>query len=412
MPFFMRDRRKHAAKPKKPSKSSTSSASNHVPSQSSYQSTVSLPQSSPPPPYPLYPQPYLQVTSPQPLWTQWQSQPYYNSPSPPTQDYSAFHFEAPPRPQTAQPSQASPWKSSSNLANVVTNPVATVNDKITKANRYINSHRTALLDVITDRFDNVLGQMDCDCFSGGEKALIITSEEDVESGQRAGGNAVTLRGGGPTVKGAAFHGANQAMTSVVTSTNYFSKSNLYANSRLPPNLPPFRVYIPTWPLICLAAQYSQRVYTKPRGREKNDFVDANWRAGTKAMTIKSVPVDDMNTIVFAIRGSATLMDWCVNLQSQKASPRGFLDDSGNKCHAGFLEVAKKMVRPVAARLRQMLEEDPSRSSCTLLLTGHSAGGAIASLLYCHMLNQVVKSELTHLTSFFKRCHCIVFGECF
>ena len=131
------------------------------------------------------------------------------------------------------------------------------------------------------------------------------------------------------------------------------------------------------------------------------------------MVIKSVPIDDMNTVVFAIRGSQTFMDWAVNLNSAPASPNGFLvthlppdlngdadepqDDPGNLCHSGFLSVARKMVKPVAARLRSMLEEDPSRAGCSLLITGHSAGGAVASLLYAHMLAKEVKSELNILT---------------
>ena len=73
------------------------------------------------------------------------------------------------------------------------------------------------------------------------------------------------------------------------------------------------------------------------------------------------------------------------------------DDSGNMCHSGFLSVARKMIRPVAARLRSLLEEDPSRASCSLLMTGHSAGGAVASLLYAHMMAEHVKSELNILT---------------
>lgn len=44
-----------------------------------------------------------------------------------------------------------------------------------------------------------------------------------------------------------------------------------------------------------------------------------------------------------------------------------------------------MVGPAYARLRSLLEEDPSRSSYSLIITGHSAGGAIATLLYAHML---------------------------
>lgn len=52
-----------------------------------------------------------------------------------------------------------------------------------------------------------------------------------------------------------------------------------------------------------------------------------------------------------------------------------------------------MVGPVYARLRSLLEEDPSRSSYSLVITGHSAGGAIATLLYAHMLAEDVGSGL-------------------
>ena len=67
------------------------------------------------------------------------------------------------------------------------------------------------------------------------------------------------------------------------------------------------------------------------------------------------------------------------------------------------------MKPVAARLRSLLEEDPSRSSCSLLITGHSAGGAVATLLYAHMLAEKAKSELNTLTNRFKRIHCVTFG---
>ena len=175
-------------------------------------------------------------------------------------------------------------------------------------------------------------------------------------------------------------------------------------------------YLPSYPLLCLAAQYSQRAYNKPTGDEREAFVNADWRMGTKAMVIKSMPIDDMNCVVFAIRGSQTFMDWAVNLNSSPVTPKDFLvinyicvrascprltllkDDSGNLCHSGFLSVARKMIKPVAARLRSLLAENPARSSCSLLMTGHSAGGAVASLLYAHMLAEQVRSELNTLTS--------------
>ncbi|KAF4344391.1 lipase class 3 [Fusarium beomiforme] len=212
----------------------------------------------------------------------------------------------------------------------------------------------------------------------------------------------------------------------VVSGNYFSKVEQYANSKLPSTLPPLALYVfpsklqfstnrsrhmPTWPLLCLAAQYSQRVYEKPRGTERDAHVSSDFLAGPRQTCIKSVSMDDMNTIVFAIRGTASFMDWAVNLNSAPMSPLNFLDDPGNLCHAGFLSVAKKMVRPVAARLRQLLQEDPKRSTFSLLITGHSAGGAIAALLYSHMVAETntARSELNVLTSSFKRIHCVTFG---
>lgn len=82
------------------------------------------------------------------------------------------------------------------------------------------------------------------------------------------------------------------------------------------------------------------------------------------------------------------------------------DDPGNLCHSGFLSVARKMIKPVAARLRSLLAENPARSSCSLLMTGHSAGGAVASLLYAHMLAEQVKSELNTLTGCEYLCLCL------
>jgi hypothetical protein len=129
------------------------------------------------------------------------------------------------------------------------------------------------------------------------------------------------------------------------------------------------------------------------------------------MVVKSLPIDDMNTIVFAIRGTQSFLDWAVNVHTAPTSPSGFLDDPSNYCHSGFLSVARKMVAPVAARLRSLLEEDPSRMAYSLVFTGHSAGGAVASLLYLHLLSEspAVQSELIHLRGCFKRIHCITFG---
>ncbi|CAD6592557.1 MAG: hypothetical protein ASARMPREDX12_007277 [Alectoria sarmentosa] len=256
----------------------------------------------------------------------------------------------------------------------------------------------ALRDLISTKFDSVITSIDGEQFDGDEQELVI--QDDAQSG---------IRGGWASGSRQVSRGANRAISTAVVGTNYFAKANLYANSRLPPNLPTLQLYLTSYPLLCLAAQYSQRAYNKPTGNEREAFVNADWRMGTKAMVIKSMPIDDMNCVVFAIRGSQTFMDWAVNLNSAPVSPNDFLDDPGNLCHSGFLSVARKMIKPVAARLRSLLAENPARSSCSLLMTGHSAGGAVASLLYAHMFAEQAKSELNTLTGCFKRIHCLTFG---
>lgn len=272
----------------------------------------------------------------------------------------------------------------------------------------------ALYDQIQTKFNEVMTSIDCERFSGHEGDLFQyqSTPSQVSSTPSppvtAGDKSRTKKKG---KKDTTPKGQTTAVVSSLAQGGYFAKVDLYANSRLPDNLPPLRLYIPTWPLICLASQYSERVYENPRGSERDAYVDADWRTGTKAMCIKSVPMDHMHTIVFAIRGTATFMDWAVNLNTAPTAPTGFLDDTSNFCHAGFLSAARKMIKPVAARLRQLLEENPDRSSYSLLITGHSAGGAVASLLYSHMLStsKAASSELNFLTGCFKRVHCITFG---
>ncbi|KAJ5812181.1 hypothetical protein N7474_008482 [Penicillium riverlandense] len=185
-----------------------------------------------------------------------------------------------------------------------------------------------------------------------------------------------------------------------------SKVHLYENSRLPAVLPQFTINPFEYPLIRLAAQFSHQTYMRNEP-EKHTYIPANSRQGTKAMVIGCV--DDKKAIVLAIRGTASLKDWAVNMHTEPTSPEGFLDDTTNFAHGGFLGVAKKMIQPIAGQLRALIAENPSRQSYSLLITGHSAGAAVAGLLYCHMLSTKVNSELAYMGSYFKHIHCITFG---
>ncbi|KAF2187459.1 alpha/beta-hydrolase [Zopfia rhizophila CBS 207.26] len=291
-------------------------------------------------------------------------------------------------------------KSSTCLNNVVMGAVDHSASLLSKKSTQALNQGAALCDLISSRLDAVITSMDGERFSGDEKEFLVFPEPY---------EFATAEASQPDIPRGPGVGAVYPSSSGSSGSNHFSKVWLYANSRLPPHLPPFKIYMPTYPLLCLAAQYSERVYTKPRPHERESHVDANWRSGTKAMVLKSVPIDDMNTIVFAIRGSQTFMDWAVNFRPAPDSPKGFLDDEGNACHSGFLQVARQMIKPVAERLRMLLQENPGRTGCSLLITGHSAGGAVAALLYAHMMSTHVKSDLNYLTGFFKRVHCITFG---
>ena len=164
-----------------------------------------------------------------------------------------------------------------------------------------------------------------------------------------------------------------------------------------------------WRLCYLAAESSQHTYNKASGQEREIHIDADGRLGTKKMILKSVPIDAKNIIIFAIRGTHTLVDWGTNIHNTPRSPEGFLDDAGNLCHEGYLSAARRMMRPVAARLRFLLEENPDRAGSALIFTGHSAGGAVASLLFSHMVSRHVQTDLSVLGNYFRHVHCITFG---
>ncbi|KAF1987977.1 alpha/beta-hydrolase [Aulographum hederae CBS 113979] len=267
----------------------------------------------------------------------------------------------------------------------------------------MSSSYGAFRDQLSSKLDLVLTCIDGERFSGEEKDLVISQPPPYSSSSDLDRSKSPTR---PTTRPSTSSGASAL-------TNHFAKVWLYSNSRLPPYLPPFKVYLPTWPLLCLAAKSSEAAYSRPGGTEESsDYIPANIRTGTKAMVVKSLSNDDTNTIVLAIRGSQTFSDWAVNYRSAPVAPDGFLDDDGNLCHCGFLSVARSMILPITERLRQLLSNHPSRAHCfSLLITGHSAGGAVAQLLYAHMLStrNNVSSELKDMTGFFRHVHCVTFG---
>ncbi|KAH3912955.1 hypothetical protein HBI56_089620 [Parastagonospora nodorum] len=186
------------------------------------------------------------------------------------------------------------------------------------------------------------------------------------------------------------------------------KAAMFKNSRLSPDIPSFSTALPTWSMVCRAAQASDDCYDSGASTRRGTYTQANTSKSIKAMIVDDQLIDDTRVIIVAIRGTQfqCLSDWSVNKDADPISPVGFLDDEENACHSGFLQVAKAMTSQVSTQLHQ---HPASLEKPSLLFTGHSAGGAVAAMLYSHMLSSSVTSELTTLANLFSSINCIIFG---
>ncbi|KAM3471307.1 hypothetical protein MY5147_005891 [Beauveria neobassiana] len=410
------------------SNSSSSSSKNKKPQKSTSWNVFDPPTAYAPsrrPAPPPQPQHYSspQYSSPPPL------QHYSSSPPPPPRPYTAtrpypHHLYGNPHASCSQPVLLPPsppqWPSQQQQQRrqqqqqpARPQPPRTSDSRVGMsrwADSVMHIADSAVRDVYDDvsaRLDDVMTRIDRETVSSTEANLLLCYGDDEPEPQAiaAAAERALVRIGGCGGGG----GQQQPSRS---KASRFAKVELYANSKLPLDMPPLALYMPTWPLLCLAAQYSSQVYAPDmQGQDEETYTASDWRAGTKAMCIKSVPMDHAAAVVFAIRGTSSFMDWAVNLSTELSSPENFLDDAGNLCHAGFLSVARNMVKPVAARLRRLLQEAPGRAAYSLLITGHSAGGAVAALLYMHMLATApgTESELNMLAGCFRRIHCVTFG---
>lgn len=188
------------------------------------------------------------------------------------------------------------------------------------------------------------------------------------------------------------------------------KAALFKNSRLPPQLSRFSTSLPIWSMVCRAAKASQECYDSQAAIRRGTYFPADSSKDIKAMIVDEQLIDESRLIIVSIRGtqSQSLSDWTVNTTATAIKPVGFLDDEENACHAGFMRVAKAMVSHVATQLQQYTAL-PEGERPMLLFTGHSAGGAIAAMLYSHMVSTTIESDLTSLTNHFSQINCMTFG---
>ncbi|KAF7592076.1 hypothetical protein BBP40_000742 [Aspergillus hancockii] len=117
----------------------------------------------------------------------------------------------------------------------------------------------------------------------------------------------------------------------------------------------------------------------------------------------------MPLLVVAIRGSASAVDHMVNANYQPQDASNFIDVSqiaaenttAFQAHSGFLNSAKALDSIVSREIKDYIIQDGGKYS-HILFTGHSAGGAVASLLFLRFLAQTSVYPSTQFS-------CITFG---
>ncbi|KAL2127129.1 hypothetical protein VTI74DRAFT_11270 [Chaetomium olivicolor] len=116
-------------------------------------------------------------------------------------------------------------------------------------------------------------------------------------------------------------------------------------------------------------------------------------------------------LVVAIRGSASMVDHMVNANARPRDANHFIDptsprSAGVQAHSGFLNSAQALDEAISQRIQNYIEQSAlikRASPPHILFTGHSAGGAVASLMY---LRQKSLSAGTRKPT---RFSCITFG---
>ncbi|KAI5466463.1 Alpha/Beta hydrolase protein [Mariannaea sp. PMI_226] len=113
------------------------------------------------------------------------------------------------------------------------------------------------------------------------------------------------------------------------------------------------------------------------------------------------------TLVIAIRGSANSMDHVSNLNEISKDATHFIDPDVSTtsqlfANANLLSKAEALAESIAQNIEQYISNQ-GLGAKQVLITGHSAGGAVASLLFLHFISQRRMGESATFS-------CITFGS--
>ncbi|KAL9627367.1 MAG: hypothetical protein Q9204_006618 [Flavoplaca sp. TL-2023a] len=174
-----------------------------------------------------------------------------------------------------------------------------------------------------------------------------------------------------------------------------------------------------WQLIKQAALASKLAY-----EGSPDIIDGQHfkaKGKCKAMIMYIDEVDSRKILTIAVRGTVTKDDWMLNVNSSpKKSSKMLLETA--TWHGGFLAVAEAMAKPISKAISDLRREHEDVSS--ILFAGHSAGGAVAQVLYAMSMSpdMILSKEIlgkptsvplqirrSQMTIDFHSIHCITFG---
>jgi hypothetical protein len=106
--------------------------------------------------------------------------------------------------------------------------------------QYLNQG-AALYELISSKFNSVVTSIDGERFSGDEKELWVYQPPSQQFNELQ--VVRTKKEGTKKAKPISKGDTGCPIAANIASANYFSKINLYANSRLPPDLPPVKLYV-------------------------------------------------------------------------------------------------------------------------------------------------------------------------
>ncbi|KAK0616945.1 Alpha/Beta hydrolase protein [Immersiella caudata] len=143
---------------------------------------------------------------------------------------------------------------------------------------------------------------------------------------------------------------------------------------------------------CAAMVYDQTQQLGPKGFDIEPVLHRTPSSmGTvKASSMWKIPFTPIpgwsgKTLVVSIKGTSTITDHMVNMNGKSKDASKLFKIPGQEtpvqAHAGFLSCAEALIPAITTGILQQLGLDTKISN--IVFTGHSAGGAVASLVFLH-----------------------------